>query len=517
MSFLNAYFEDKENGGLFHAVSEDWSTIITPEKHADEQFTAARTSVIGAMITHEPDSIKDAEQAVNDVISRFEDRQHGGYFLAAGPDWSIIRKEKNLKETGEIFGVLMHLYEVSKNDAYLLKALDFLDISLDKAWDKNSGGFFSLYQEDWKPAVDTKDLATQCTMLQHINGSWKDGMDSPLGCRAAAHRKRAEEFGALLLEKAADKVNGGFYTLFTKDWKPAEKDKDVAEMASLAMTLYFHYHNMGPSVWGPRKGSHAYTGRAYPAAYAYRGPAPSIDQVSDRAYRFGRVVPEIADLLIANAWDDEHGGFYTCLTEKLQPKYQTKLLATQISCLLALNVAYRLTGFKRYQEKLAEAVTMLEEKCFDPENSGVYISFERDWKPMMRDKICGPNLMVMGIMSMMAPVVNDMDVTRQLLKIWLDRHALEITKGGSATLNVTVQNQGFEAVRARIGGLTTPSRWMEPGDTILELAPHEIKTCAITITPPKDMPEGTYYFEITCMPEGTVGGYVSEGGKVVIR
>ncbi len=32
--------------------------LWTAEKHAEEQFTAARTSVIGAMITHDPRRLK---------------------------------------------------------------------------------------------------------------------------------------------------------------------------------------------------------------------------------------------------------------------------------------------------------------------------------------------------------------------------------------------------------------------------------------------------------------------------
>ncbi len=90
----------------------------------------------------------------------------------------------------------------------------------------------------------------------------------------------------------------------------------------------------------------------------------------------------------------EHGGFYTSLSETLSPRDETKLISTQISCLLGLNVAYRLTGFKRFQQKLAEAVKTIEEKCFDPVNAGTYASYTRDWMPTSKDKMCGPNLMV---------------------------------------------------------------------------------------------------------------------------
>lgn len=512
---FNAYFEDKQKGGLFHAVSEDWSEIVNTDKLAEDQFTAARSYVIGAMLSHDPDAVKDAGQVVAEVINRFEDKEGGGYFSAADKNWQITAKEKSLGRTGEIFGILMHLYEVSLKDEHLLKALDFLDTALERAWDKEHGGFFSLYNKDWGPAVDIKDLATQSTMLQHMNGSWKDGMDSPFGSRAAYHKKRAEEFGDLLLEKAADKVHGGFFTSFTKDWHPASKDKEVSQLASLAMTLYFHYHNLGPSIWGPRKGSHAYTGRPYPAVYSYFGPAPSVDPVGQKAYLFGKKVVELGDLLIQNAWDDDNGGFFTSLTESLQPREHKKLIATQIACLMALNVAYRLTGFKRFRQKLAETVRLIEEKCFDPVNSGVYSSFSRDWQPISRDKICGPNLMIGGIMAMMEPVAADKEVTAQTLKIWLDP-IQQNAENSSARFTVTVQNQGFEDRRIRVGGLSAPRRWMQPADIVIDLAPHEVRSHDLTLTLPQGMPKGSYYFEVTCMPEGGVGEYVAAGGKVIL-
>ena len=145
MGFLEDYFEDREHGGLFHALSEDFAAVRDSNKYAHEQFTAARVSVIGAMITHEASAIEDAENAVKKVMQRFEDTRHGGYFSVADRAWKIIDARKNLVAIGELFGVLMHLYEVSKNDAYLLKALDFIDIALRDAWDMKWGGFFSWY------------------------------------------------------------------------------------------------------------------------------------------------------------------------------------------------------------------------------------------------------------------------------------------------------------------------------------------------------------------------------------
>jgi hypothetical protein len=482
----------------------------------EDQLNDARIHVIGAMISHDPDAITDAEKAVDTVIERFQDKTHGGYFLKADRNWQIIDKHKSLAETDGIFGIFMHLYEVSKKDAYLLHALDFLDTAVEKGWDKTYGGFFSLYQDNWTPAIDTKDLATQAGMLQHMNGAWKDGVDSPYGARAAYYKKRGEEFADLILAKATDRQHGGFFTSFTKDWKPLKTEKDLAQIASYALTLYFQYHNAGPSIWGPRRGSHAYTGRPYPASYRYLGPAPSLDPVSEKAFKYGQAVIGAADLLITKGWDTKDGGFYTKLSADLAPADERKFLSTQLSCLMALNVAYRLSGFERFKDKIKQGVKIIEDTCFDEKNGGAYDSFSRDWKPLTREKLCGPNLLANGILSMLSPITSDIDVTRETLYLSVAPHAQNIRNGQSAHFTVTVQNQGFAPIKIRVGGLSTPTRWMQPEELTCDLSSHEIKSYTVSITPPDTMPPGTYYFELTAAPAGEVAGYVAVGGKIII-
>jgi len=117
------------------------------------------------------------------------------------------------------------------------------------------------------------------------------------------------------------------------------------------------------------------------------------------------------------------------------------------------------------------------------------------------------------IVSMMAPVTNALDVTRQTLALWINLPFQEISKASSVRFTVTVQNQGFESVRIRVGGLSALARWIEPDDTTFDLSPHQSKSYQLTITPPERMPEGVYHFELTCMCEDGVGEYVPAGGK----
>jgi len=127
-----------------------------------------------------------------------------------------------------------------------------------------------------------------------------------------------------------------------------------------------------------------------------------------------------------------------------------------------------------------------------------------------------PNLLANGILSMLSPITNDIDVTRETLYLAVEPYALNISSGQPAQFTVTVQNQGFVPVKIRIGGLSTPTRWMQPEEKVFNLSSHEVKSYTVTITPPEGMPPGTYYFEITAAPAGEVAGYVAAGGKIII-
>jgi uncharacterized membrane protein len=119
-------------------------------------------------------------------------------------------------------------------------------------------------------------------------------------------------------------------------------------------------------------------------------------------------------------------------------------------------------------------------------------------------------------MSMIGPVAQGMNVTRNTHALWIEPFCKKIKAGESAQFQVTVQNQGFEREKMRIGGLSAPSRWLHPSDVTFDLAPHETKTFSLSITPPKDMPPGDYPFELTCMGAEEVADYVSRTGKITI-
>ena len=79
-------YSDKVNGGIYHAVSKDWSTITDDSKYCEDQFSLALTNVFQNMMTGNPVSRDRAKDLVDLTINKFEDKTNGGFYQKATKD-----------------------------------------------------------------------------------------------------------------------------------------------------------------------------------------------------------------------------------------------------------------------------------------------------------------------------------------------------------------------------------------------------------------------------------------------
>jgi hypothetical protein len=91
---------------------------------------------------------KAAGKLLDLTIEKFEDKTNRGFYCAASEDWTIIDKTKETALLAESDGPILHYYEVSLDDKYLLKMFEILDLLYEKCWDKKHGGFFDSFNED---------------------------------------------------------------------------------------------------------------------------------------------------------------------------------------------------------------------------------------------------------------------------------------------------------------------------------------------------------------------------------
>jgi mannose/cellobiose epimerase-like protein (N-acyl-D-glucosamine 2-epimerase family) len=518
MQKIYTTYTDTENGGVYRACSENLSTVTDSTKLALDQFVLARSYVFQHMLSGQPQPQEKATELADFALEKFRDNTQGGYYSRASKDWTIVNKEKDPVVMGEIVGTLMHLYEITYDDTHLLKAFEVLDILLEKCEDKEHGGFFDAYTEDWNPASQTKSLHTQMQMIQHLGGGWKDGLDSPYAVKAEFYKDKSMELANLVIDKMLDREQGGFFKSCNADWSVKDDSKDPEEIASAVTSLFFNYHNRGPVIWGPRPGSHAYSpNRVIHDVYSYRGPGPDPRPISMDAYRVGKLVVENAKLLAEKAVDRTHGGFYRTLSRNWEPLDKSKSASTQAAVQFALNIAYKMTGDEPIRKTLSDSVAAAMQKASDPAHGGYYESYTEDWAPASKEKTFEATMQVMSIMGMVMPTITGPEVTLVKLKVWIEPQMVAIKDGATAHYKVTVQNQGFFPEKVRIGGMFALTRWMDPQESVVELEPHQVLTYDLKMTPPKGLTGKSYAFEISAISQRDRIGYVSDTAILDIR
>jgi mannose/cellobiose epimerase-like protein (N-acyl-D-glucosamine 2-epimerase family) len=508
--------EDKVNGGYFHACSEDLTQVTDRTKYALDQFMLARMLTMSSLAGARP-MAKAAGKLLDLTIEKFEDKKNKGFYYSAKEDWTIVDKTKYTSLLAASDGPILHYYEVCLDDKYLLKMFEIIDLLYEKCWDKTHGGFFDSFGEDWKPKSGVKNLKTQMSVLQALVGAWKDGIDSPYAAKAEWCKKKARELVILVFQKMWDQKNGGFFTSCNADWSVKDATKDLRAHAVAISSLSFHYNNIGPCLWGPRKGSHAYTGRPVPTHYSFRGPAPNSLPIDDEAYQLGKRIIEISFLVMDKFWDKEHGGFYNSCTESWEPKDRNKSTLGNDSIASALNIIYRLTGFPEFREKVSQTVSVMIEKAKDSKNEGYYDEYTPAWQPLKRGKSLTVNLEAPVLMTMFQATMKNPPIPKTMFRVWLEPSHLTIKDGGIGEYRVTIQNQGFSKEKVRIGGLTALARWMTPGESSIDLEPHQVFTYTLKVQPPSGLKGKTYPFEITVIPESNAGQYFSEIATITIE
>ncbi len=157
-------YVDKQNGGVYSACSEDFSKVVDSRKRAADQFLLARSYTFQHVASGKLEPKEKAIELVSLALKKFEDRKNGGYHALASNDWMPVGKEKDLTLMGEIFDVILHLYERTYDDADLLKGFEILDLMMENGEDKENGGIFDSFAEDWTP---TSNLEPGCTGRYH--------------------------------------------------------------------------------------------------------------------------------------------------------------------------------------------------------------------------------------------------------------------------------------------------------------------------------------------------------------
>jgi mannose/cellobiose epimerase-like protein (N-acyl-D-glucosamine 2-epimerase family) len=509
-------FEDKERGGVYHTLSEDLTKVINPNKYALDHFTIVKNHLVNFLIRGDARELEQAEKLISVALDKFEDKGRKGFYSIASKGWVITDDTKDTAIMAQITQVMFQLYEFTMNEKYLLKGFDTLDLLLTQCWDEKNGGFFNSFTADWGVKSPLKALSTQIKMLQALEAGWRNGLDSNYAGKAEYYLQRGRELADLIEDKMYDKKYGGFFLSCNPDWTVKDPRKDTEALSEAVTAFTGHYNQLGPMIFGPRKGSPSPPGKTLPLSYAYRGPAPNPDLLGMDAYHSIKLAGDVAALLIKKAWDDKKGGFYNMCSQEWEPVDANKEMLTHAAAINALNAFYRLTGMGEFKEKLNQMLNLLDAKAEGETNPGFFDIYNFNWEPINREKNLYANLETYSAISSARPTLK-ISIPRIRFKVWVDPDNVTIREGEAAEFKVTIQNQGFTEEKVRIGGLTSLSSWISPRELFLEISPHQIATYTLQVHPPFGLMHKKYPFEITVVPMRDTSQYFTGGAAVTIE
>ncbi len=164
-----------------------------------------------------------AALALHDLVTRFHDEQHGGFFWSIRADGSVERDRK------QVYGQAFAIYALSEYHAATgaRAALDHagaLFFLLERhARERVHGGYLEAFARDWSPIadmrlseVDQNDPKSQNTLLHLMEAYTRLLQVWPDPALRAALRDLVE----LMLARVVDVRTGHLRLFFTTDWGP---------------------------------------------------------------------------------------------------------------------------------------------------------------------------------------------------------------------------------------------------------------------------------------------------------
>lgn len=214
---------DSRQGGIVGELDLDLAP--RPEAERGALLTSRVLWTFSAAFRAKPDPAyrRMADYAYADLIQRFHDSRHGGFYWSIAPDGSVLRDRK------QVYGQAFAIYALSEyaaatgTAAALETARATFELLESRARDRRLGGYFEAFARDWSPIADQRlsdlDLnspKSQNTML-HVMEAYSNlarAGGNPAVARALA------DCVEIMLERVYDRRTGHLGLFFTEDWRP---------------------------------------------------------------------------------------------------------------------------------------------------------------------------------------------------------------------------------------------------------------------------------------------------------
>lgn len=212
------------NGRTFHgALSNDLRVDPTAERGA---LLAARIlwTYSAATRTYGDAAYRSmADLAQADLMARYHDAQHGGFFWSINADGSLARDRKQIYGQAFALYALAEYHAATGDRAALGQAIHVFQLLERHARDRAQGGYLEAFARDWSPIADMRlssadqnDPKSQNTMLHVMEAYTRLLQVWPDPGLHAALRDLVE----VMLTRILDARTCHLGLFFTADWRP---------------------------------------------------------------------------------------------------------------------------------------------------------------------------------------------------------------------------------------------------------------------------------------------------------
>lgn len=147
---------DREQGAFFGALTNDLAVDRTAERGA--LLTSRILWTYAAAYRRYGDTTyrEMADRAYADLLERFHDSEHGGFF------WSVDAEGKVLRDRKQVYGQAFAIYALTEHHRAtgdrtpLEHAIRVFHLLEEHARDRGSGGYFEAFARDWRPIADVR-------------------------------------------------------------------------------------------------------------------------------------------------------------------------------------------------------------------------------------------------------------------------------------------------------------------------------------------------------------------------
>lgn len=170
----NTIDHKNKSGGYVGRISGDNSLDITAPKGSVLNsrilwsFSAAANT-----LPHNKDFYNAAVRAYNFVAKYLFDSLHGGVYWSVNCDGTPLDKKKQIYAQAFALYAMSEYYKLTNNEEALDKALQLFRMLESKALDKNNGGYYEAFDEDWthmeKVSLSDKEGNDVKTMNTHLH------------------------------------------------------------------------------------------------------------------------------------------------------------------------------------------------------------------------------------------------------------------------------------------------------------------------------------------------------------